>query len=33
VFCTWPSGSVHHDITRCLGGDFCEKMKFVVVDM
>ena len=32
-FCTWPSWSVHHGITRWLGGDFCEKMKFVVVDM
>jgi len=32
-FCTWPSWSVHHGITRWLGGDFFEKMKLVVVDM
>jgi len=32
-FCTWPSWSVHHGITRWLGGDICEKMKFLVVDM
>jgi len=32
-FCTWPSWSVHHGITRWLGGVFFEKMKLVVVDM
>ena len=32
-FCTWPSWSVHHGIGGWLGGDFCEKMKFVVFDM
>jgi len=31
-FCTWPSWSVHHDIARLLGGEFCEKMKFVVFE-
>jgi len=29
-FCTWPSWSVHHGIARWLGGEFCEKLKFVV---
>jgi len=33
VFCTWPSWSVHHGITRRLGEDFFEKMKFVVFDI
>jgi len=28
-FCTWPSWSVHHGIIRWLGGEFCEKLKFV----
>jgi len=32
-FCTWLSWSVHHDIGRCLGGLFCEKMKFKVFEM
>jgi len=32
-FCTWPSWSVHHDITRWRGGEFCEKLKFVVFEM
>jgi len=32
-FCTWPSWSVHHNIARWLGGEFCEKMKFVVFEM
>jgi len=32
-FCTWPSCSVHHGITRWLGGEFSEKLKFVVFDM
>jgi len=31
-FCTWPSWSVHHDITRWLGGELCEKIKFVVFE-
>jgi len=25
--------SVHHGISRLLGGEFCEKMKFVVFEM
>jgi len=29
-FCTWPRLAVHHDIARRLGGEFCEKMKFVI---
>jgi len=32
-FCTWPSWSVHQGISRCLGGEFFEKMKFVVFEM
>jgi len=32
-FCTWPSCSVHHDLARWLGGEFCEKLKFVVFEM
>jgi len=32
-FCTWPSWSVHHGITRWLGGEFGEKLKFVVFAM
>jgi len=32
-FCTWPRLVVHHGITRWLGGDFCEKMKFVIFEM
>jgi len=32
-FCTWPSGSVHHVIARWLGGEFCEKTKFMVFEM
>jgi len=31
-FCTWPSWSVYHDIVRLLGGEFCEKIKFVVFE-
>jgi len=31
-FCTWPSWSVHHGIARCPGGEFCEKLKFVVFE-
>jgi len=32
-FCTWPSLAVDHDIGRWLGGEFCEKMKFMIFDM
>jgi len=32
-FCTWPSLAVHHGIARWLGGEFCEKMKFVIFEM
>jgi len=32
-FCTWPRLAVHHDIGRWLGGEICEKMKFVVFEM
>jgi len=32
-FCTWPSLAVWHVITRWLGGEFCEKLKFVVIEM
>jgi len=32
-FCTWPRLSVHHGIGRLLGGEFSEKMKFVVFEM
>jgi len=32
-FCTWPSWSMHHSIGRWLGGEVCEKMKFVVFEM
>jgi len=31
--CTWPRLSVHHDIANLLGGEFFEKMKFVVFEM
>jgi len=31
--CTWQSWSVHRDIDRWLGGEFYEKMKFVVFEM
>jgi len=24
---------VHHDIARWLGGEFCEKLKFVIFEM
>ena len=30
---TWPSWSVHHGITWLVGGEFCEKLKFVVFEM
>ena len=29
--CTWPRRSVHLELARLLGGEFCEKMKFVVL--
>jgi len=32
-FCIWPSWSVHHGTARWLGGDFCEKMNFVIFEM
>ena len=32
-FCTWPRLAVHHGIARLLGGEFCEKMKFVIFEM
>jgi len=32
-FCTWPSLAVHHDIARWLGGEFYEKIKFVIFEM
>jgi len=31
--CTWPRLSAQHDTARLLGGEFCEKMKFVVFEM
>jgi len=31
--CTWPTLSVPDGIARMLGGEFCEKMKFVVFEM
>ena len=33
AFCTWLTWSVHHGIARWLGGEFCEKLKFVVLEM
>jgi len=30
---TWPMLAVHRGIGRWLGGEFCEKIKFVVFDM
>jgi len=32
-FCTWPSLAVHHGVARWLGGEFCEKMKFMIFEM
>jgi len=29
-FSTWASLAVHHGITRWIGGEFCEKLKFVI---
>jgi len=31
--CTWPRLLMHHGIGKLLGGEFCEKMKFVVFEM
>jgi len=30
---TWPRLSVHHGIPRWLGGEFCEKVKFVIFEI
>jgi len=32
-FFTWPSWTVHHGRARWLGGELCEKLKFVVFEM
>ena len=32
-FCTWPRLAVHHGTAIWLGGEFCEKMKFVIFEM
>jgi len=32
-FCKGPSWSVHHGIARWLGGECCEKLKFVILEM
>jgi len=32
-FCTRPKLAVHHGIARWLGGEFCEKMKLVILEM
>jgi len=32
-FWTWPCLAVHHGIARWLGGEFYEKMKFVIFAM
>jgi len=32
-FRTCPKLAVHHSIARWLGGEFCEKMKFVIFHM
>ena len=32
-FCTWPRLAVHHGIARWLGGEFSEKMIFVILEM
>jgi len=29
-FCTWPSWLVWYDLATWLGGEFCEKIKFMV---
>ena len=32
-FWTWPRLAVHHGIARWLGGEFYEKMKFMIFEM
>jgi len=32
-FCTWPRLAVHHGIAKWLGGEFCEKLKFLIIEM
>ena len=32
-FWTWPRLAVHYGIARWLGGEFCEKMKFVIFEI
>jgi len=32
-FCTWPKLAVQHGIARWPGGEFCEKLKFVIFEM
>jgi len=32
-FCAWPSLAMLHGIARWLGGELCEKMKFVIFEM
>jgi len=32
-FCTLPRLAVHHGIARWLGGEFYEKLKFVILEM
>jgi len=32
-FCTCPKLAVHYGIARWLGGEFCEKKKFVIFEM
>jgi len=32
-FCTCPRMAMHQGIARWLGGEFCEKMKFMVFEM
>jgi len=32
-FCTGPSWSVHSGLARWLGGEFCDKLKFVTFEM
>jgi len=32
-FYKWPTLAVCHGLTRWLGGEFCEKLKFMVFEM
>jgi len=32
-FCTWRRLAVHHGIARWLGGEFCEKFTFVILEI